>query len=221
MVRVRVCDDAGSAAASAAARIAARLRDGVRRRGAVSLALSGGSTAPPMIDALLAAPAIDWRAVTVYQVDERVAPDGHRARNAGQLAGLTAVTTVHPMPVTAADHDVAAAGYAALLPDRLDIVHLGLGGDGHTASWPPGRDGVRDSRRDVVPVAEFSGWPRLTLTRRAVNRARCRVILAVGDAKRPVVERWFGGDPDLPVAAVRRSGTWVYLDPAAAPAERQ
>lgn len=203
-------------AESAAERIAARLRDAVRRRGEATLALSGGSTAPPMIDALLARP-VPWEAVTVFQVDERVAPPGHDARNALQLTGLAAAATVQFMPVNAPDVDAAAGRYAELLPDRIDVVHLGLGDDGHTASWPPGRDGVRDADHDVVALGEFHGWPRMTMTRRVVNGARCRVVLAMGSGKRPMVSRWLAGDRTLPIAAVRRTDTWVFLDHAAAP----
>lgn len=204
-------------AEAAAERIAARLRDAVRRRGVATLALSGGSTAPPMIAALLD-DRVPWSDVTVFQVDERIAPDGHPARNAGQLAALGSVTRVVPMPVTEADVDRAASRYAAHLPERIDVVHLGLGSDGHTASWPPGRNEIRDAPSEVVALGEFNEWPRMTLTRRAVNGARCRVLLATGAAKRPMVDRWFAGDADLPVSRLRRTGTWVYLDAAAAPA---
>ena len=169
-----------------------------------------------MIDALLG-DRVPWPSVRIFQVDERVAPDGHEARNALQLVGLERVAEVVPMPVTDDDLETAARDYAALLPERLDVVHLGLGGDGHTASWPPGRDAVRDAAADVLAIAEFNGWPRMTITRRVVNGARCRVLLATGASKRPMLRRWLDGDPSLPVARVRRSGTWVYLDAAAAP----
>src|SRR5262245_2566792 len=114
--------------------IALRLRGARRRRGAATLALSGGSTAPAMIAALLVE-RVPWEAVTVWQVDERIAPDGHPDRNALQLDGLPCA--VRLMPVTAKDLRGAAARYARSLPDRLDVVHLGVGDDGHTASWPP------------------------------------------------------------------------------------
>lgn len=203
----------------AAAWIAHRLRDAVRRRGTAGLALSGGSTAPPMIDALAAAADVPWVAVTVWQVDERVAPDGHDARNSRQLAPLRALPCrVREMPVTAADRRAAARRYGATLPDRLDVVHLGLGDDGHTASWPPGHDEIRDGDRAVELVPAFNGWDRMTLTRRVVNGARSRVVLALGAAKRPMVERWLLGDRSIPITAVRGTGTVVFLDAAAAPA---
>ena len=204
-------------AVDAAHWLARRLGDAVRRRGEATLALSGGSTAPAMIRALLdrSAPALPWDAVAVWQVDERVAPDGHPARNAGQLAGLPC--RVHLMPVTAGDLRAAARRYAASLPERFDVVHLGLGADGHTASWPPGQPGIITSSRPVELVDEFNGWRRMTLTGNVVNGARSRFVLAQGADKRPAATRWLERDAALPVTAVRRTGTVVFLDALAAP----
>lgn len=201
----------------AATWVARRIRDSVRRRDSSTIALSGGSTAPAMIATLLEAD-LPWDAVGVWQVDERVAPDGDPARNAEQLAGIAERGgRVRLMPVTAADQRAAARRYAATLPDVFDIVHLGIGSDGHTASWPPGNDGLRDSERSVETVETFNGWERMTITRRVVNHARSRVVLATGASKRPVVERWLLGDRALPVTGVLRTRTWVFLDPDAAP----
>ena len=156
---------------------------------------------------------VPWSSVTVWQVDERVAPDGHPERNVLQLADLPAV--VKPMPVTAGDLSDAARRYASTLPERFDVVHLGLGDDGHTASWPPG-DRVVDSVRGCEVVEEFNGFRRMTLTPGVVNGARSRLMLTYGSSKAPVVARWLLRDPELPVDRVRRSGTWTFLDPAAA-----
>lgn len=204
-------------AARAAAWIARRLRDAVRRRGVASIALSGGSTAPAMIDALLESD-VPWQAVAVWQVDERIAPDGNPARNSMQLDRLLRLPCgLTLMPVAATDLRAAARRYAAGLPDRFDIVHLGIGSDGHTASWPPGADGIADSTRSVEITDTFNEWQRMTLTRSVVNFARSRVVLATGSAKRPIVERWLLTDRSLPITAVRRNDTWVFLDDAAAP----
>lgn len=170
-----------------------------------------------MIEALLELD-VPWRAVSIWQVDERIAPDGDAARNAQQLDRLhTLPCRVRLMPVTANDIRAAARRYAATLPDRFDVVHLGIGGDGHTASWPPGVDGIANSVRPIEITDEFNSWRRMTLTRSVVNRARSRVVLASGVAKRPVIERWLLADRSLPITAVRRSNTWVFLDGAAAP----
>lgn len=216
-VEIVVAPDAARAAERAAVRIASRLRDAIRRRGVATLALSGGSTAPPMI-AALAEHDVAWTAVGVWQVDERVAPDGDDARNSGQLAPLAALgCRVRSMPVTSVDARAAARRYGVSLPARLDVAHLGIGDDGHTASWPPGAPEVAAADRSVELVERFNGWPRMTLTARVVNEARCRVVLATGAAKRPMIERWLLDDRSLPISRVRRSSTWLFVDPAAAP----
>jgi len=201
----------------AATWIAGRLQNAIRRRGSASLALSGGGTAQPMIDALIKLD-VEWASVAVWQVDERIAPDGDAARNAGQLAELSVLACrVRLMPVTADDLRAAARRYGASLPERFDVVHLGLGTDGHTASWPPGADAVRDSARPVELTPEFNGLRRMTLTRPVINRARSRAVLAIGASKRPMVERWLLDDRSLPISAVRRASTWIFLDGTAAP----
>jgi 6-phosphogluconolactonase/glucosamine-6-phosphate isomerase/deaminase len=165
-----------------------------------------------MFDALLAQD-VPWRLVTIWQVDERVAPDGHPDRNLGQLAELPA--DVRPMSVTDDDLDQAASAYATGLPELFDVVHLGLGDDGHTASWPPG-DPVVDSDEACRAIGEFNGRRRLTLTPGVVNAARSRLVLCPGSSKAPVVRRWLLRDPSIPIDRVRRSDTLVFLDPAAA-----
>lgn len=178
------------------------------------MAVSGGSTAPPMIAALLDED-VPWATTTVWQVDERVAPDGHEDRNANQL--VVVPCQVRLMPVTSNDLQGAARQYGAQLPARLDVVHLGLGADGHTASWPPGDDEPIRSTRPVELIEMFNGRPRMTLTRRVVNAARSRAVLTTGASKQEVVGRWLLEDRSLPITAVRSSNTWVFVDPAAAP----
>jgi 6-phosphogluconolactonase/glucosamine-6-phosphate isomerase/deaminase len=208
---IRISDQPAIAAAESIAR---RLSAAYRTRGSATLALSGGSTAPAMIEALVER-RLPWTSITVWQVDERVAPDGDPDRNAGQLAGMPC--PVRLMPVTSTDLVEAARAYARTLPDRLDVVHLGLGDDGHTASWPPGRPDVAGSGRPVELVPPFHGRRRMTLTAAVVNGARARIVLATGEGKRPVVERWLDGDGSLPISSVRRTRTVAFLDPAAAP----
>jgi len=228
---VRVVDDPARACAHSIAR---RLRGAVRRRGSASLAVSGGSTAPPML-AVLIELGIPWRQVGIWQVDERVAPDGHQDRNANQLTLLPG--RVHLMPVTADDLNAGARRYARSLPERFDVVHLGMGDDGHTASWPPG-DPVVDAPGPVGLSAPYQGRVRMTLTPGVVNRAGGRVVLTSGGAKAAALAQWLGNDdvlqpepgtpsPErrmttggrrnaLPIARLRRSGTVVFADPAAA-----
>ena len=208
LMDLRVTDDP---AATAGRWLARRVRDAVRRRGEAAIAVSGGDSAPPMFDVLLAQD-VPWSQVTVWQVDERVAPDGHPGRNAGQLAAFPC--RVELMPVTDDDLDAAASRYAAGLPERFDVVHLGLGDDGHTASWPPGH-AVVDSEAHCEAIGEFNGFRRMTLTPPVVNAARSRLMLTSGESKAPMVRRWLLGDPAIPVSRLRRTDTWAMLDPAA------
>lgn len=198
--------------ADAAQWIARRLRDAVRRRGSASFGASGGSTAPPMFE-VLATLEVPWRDVTIWQVDERVAPDGDPERNAGQLDLLPA--RAKPMPVTSTQLTTAAARYGRSLPERFDVIHLGLGPDGHTASWPAGH-AVMDSTRPVEAIGVFNGFARMTLTPVVVNHARCRVMLTFGADKAEMMQRWFQRDPELPVTRLKRTDTIVFADPAAA-----
>lgn len=212
---IRVAVDPPQAAADAAKWMAGQLRNAVRRRGSASLAVSGGST-PVLMFAALVELDVPWQRVGVWQVDERVAVGTDPARNAHQLEGLDgAGARVHLMPVTARHLATAARRYAVGLPERFDVVHLGLGDDGHTASWPPG-DPVIDSHDPVAMCATFNGFERMTLTPSVVNGARHRLVLAVGEPKAPVLARWMLRDPSLPVQRVRRTGTVVVVDRAAA-----
>lgn len=211
---LRIASDATGAAAEAADWTAYQLRGAVRRRGVATLAASGGST-PAAMFAALATMDVPWDSVTVFQVDERVAPDGDPARNIGLLDVLPRAVTVHAMPVGAADLTAACARYAALLPARLDVVHLGIGDDGHTASWPPG-DAVVTAAGPVALSGTYRGHVRMTLTPSVVNAARHRLVLAAGADKAVPVERWLLGDESVPVHHVRRSDTVVVIDLAAA-----
>jgi 6-phosphogluconolactonase len=214
---LRVCDDAAAAADSAASAIARRITRAIAQRGVASVAFSGGRTPALMLERLAAMP-LAWDRVHVYQVDERVAPAGHAARNLALLAVLPVPPRqVHPMPVEAIRLRDAARRYAGQLPERLDVVHLGLGDDGHTASWPPG-DPVVDSPHGVDLCGEYAGWVRMTLTPRAVNAARARVVLAVGNDKAAALEAWMEGSRAVPVSRVHRRGTLVVVDRAAATA---
>lgn len=202
----------------AADRIAAALAAALSTGDTASLAVSGGSTAPALLAALGAAD-LDWARVGVWQVDERVAPDGDPDRNATQLDGFPG--RHHPMPVTATDLDAAAAEYAAELPPNFDVVHLGLGDDGHTASWPPG-DPVVDATESVAVVGPFNDRMRMTLTPPVVNGAGLRIVLTHGADKADPLRRWLGADGDradaeLPITNVTAAPTVVVTDAAGAP----
>lgn len=200
--------------------IARRLERNVSMHGSATMALSGGTTTPALIEELVVRrKAIPWEHVGVWQVDERVAPDGDRARNANQLLGLPC--RVHLMPVTDEDLAAAAARYAATLPARFDIVHLGLGADGHTASWVPG-DPIIDAPDDLavaLTAGAYQGTRRMSLTPVVVNGAYARLVLATGQSKAAAVAAWLEGSPsphELPIAKLPVIRTFAVLDPAAA-----
>ena len=213
---LRVELDPTAAAFLAAEVVARRLMSAVRRRGSATVAFSGGTT-PAMMLADLVTMRVPWSDVTVFQVDERVAPDGHPDRNLALLDVLTPTgAQIVPMPVTATDLSSAAQRYGRQLPASLDVVHLGLGDDGHTASWPPG-DRVVDSPSNVAISQQYRGRVRMTLTPVAVNAARFRLVLATGASKAQPVAQWWAGDRDLPIAHVRRTATLLVVDLHAAP----
>lgn len=205
--------------------VAARLAEAVDARGRAALAVSGGST-PLAFFAELAVRKLPWESVHVFQVDERVAPGDSPDRN---LTGLRDALldraaippgNVHAMPVEAPDLAAAAAAYGEEIRavtgpgGRLDVVHLGLGDDGHTASWPPG-DPVVDATDDVAVVGPFNGRLRMTLTPPAVNRAAWIVWQISGAAKAAVLRGLLAGDPALPASRVRRDDVTLLADGAA------
>jgi 6-phosphogluconolactonase len=195
--------------------VATRLVNAVRRRGSATIAFSGGSTPKAML-AVLAGQPVPWSEVTVYQVDERCAPDGHEARNANLLDVLPLPKrNLKLMPVTASNLAAAARRYGASLPAEFDVVHLGLGPDGHTASWAPGNP-VVDNPSPVATIGTYNGWPRMTMTPGPVNAARQRLMEIVGADKAEMVARWLLHDHEIAVSRLRRTGTTVILDAAAA-----
>ena len=224
---------AKQAARTAADLIAASLRAAISERGTASVAFSGGQTPTAMLEALAVLP-LPWQQVHVFQVDERVAPKGDTARNSTALrhALLDHVNTnPHLMDVTASDLVESAQRYADLLHthEPLDVVHLGVGDDGHTASWPPGAPVIEDRARaarsragndDVAIVGPFRGFVRMTITPRVVDRARAVVLLVVGADKASVLTRLLAGDPTVVASRVLGPRTTLVADKAAAAARR-
>jgi 6-phosphogluconolactonase len=203
-------------AARAAERVAALARTSVVERGVCHVAFSGGRTPGLMFTALLNME-VPWGDVHVWQVDERIAPAGSADRNLTQLQedllrrAPIPSTNVHPMPVEAADLEEAASSYEAelhqLCDGVVDVVHLGLGDDGHTASWPPHHPVLEARRTDVAVVGPFHGTMRMTLTPPAVNRARAIFFLVTGRDKAQVVSQLLGGNRAIPASRVRAQGT--------------
>lgn len=194
-------------------------RAAISDRGGFSLAVSGGKTPWPMFK-LLGEMEVDWERVDLFQADERVAPDGDPDRNLTQLSDSlpeVALARLQPMPVTGDDLDAAAARYSDALPERLDLVHLGLGPDGHTASLVPGDPVLEVSDRRVAPTSgEYQGRRRMTLTYPTLAAAHKVFWLVAGEDKREAVRRLLDGDRSIPAGRVEATDADVLADRAAA-----
>src|SRR5262245_11755046 len=226
-MRIEVLADANAVAKKAAALIAAGARDAVATRGRFVMASSGGHTPWVMLRAL-AEEDVPWASVHIFQVDERVAPEGHADRNLTHLresllehAPLPA-GQIYAMPVEMPDLQSAAAKYAAELqriagtPPVLDLVHLGLGPDGHTASLVPGDPVLTVTDRDVAVTGVYQGRNRLTLTYPVINRARLILFLVTGSEKVPMFKRLQAADPSIPAGRVLQDKAVLLADSAAA-----
>ena len=225
-MQVEILPDDAAVAQRAAAFIAERARAAVRERSLFTLAISGGRTPWAMLRAL-AAQDVPWARLQLFQVDERVAPAGDAVRNLTNIqASLLAqaplpAANLHAMPVEAPDLDRAVRDYAATLqrvcgtPPLLDLVHLGLGADGHTASLVPGDAALDVADADVALSGPYQGHRRMTLTYPALNRARCVLWLATGAEKREMVARLRADDTGIPAGRVRSGNAWLLGDVAA------
>jgi 6-phosphogluconolactonase len=224
---VEVLADADAAARKAAALIAAEARAAVAARGRFVFAVSGGRTPWIMLRAL-AAEAVPWHGMHVVQVDERVAPTVHPERNLTHLRASLLdrvplrAAQIHAMPVEATDLAAAAARYAETLrqiagaPPELDLVHLGLGPDGHTASLVPGDPVLDVTDADVAVTGTYQGWRRMTLTYPILNRARRILWLVTGEEKAGMLARLRAGDQTVPAGRVRQDRALCLADRAAA-----
>jgi len=227
-MRIEVYDDADAVAQKAAAFVASEARSAAAARGVFVMAVSGGKTPWQMLRAL-ANEDVPWDAVHVAQVDERIAPAGDPDRNLMHLReSLLAHAPlrperIHAMPVESPNLPAACAEYASTLravagsPPVLDLIHLGLGPDGHTASLIPG-DAVLDIKDvDVALTGLYQGRRRMTFTYPVLNRARRLLWLVTGSEKAPMLPRLRAADPQIPAGRVRADVALVLADrPAAA-----
>jgi 6-phosphogluconolactonase len=226
-MELAVFDNADRVAQAAAATIAADARTAIASRGRFSLAVSGGHTPWIMLRAL-AGEDVRWAAVHLFQVDERIAPAGDPDRNLTHLreSFLRHVPIgpeqIHAMPVEASDLQAAASRYAkdleaiAGLPAVLDLVHLGLGPDGHTASLVPGDPALDVTEQDVALTGIYQGRHRMTLTYPVLNRARRVLWVVTGAEKLDMLRRLRDGDTSIPAGRVRRDQALLLADRAAA-----
>ena len=186
--------------------------------GRFTFAVSGGHTPRAMFAHLVAEP-IAWEDVTIFQVDERVAPAGDPDRNLTHLRealGRAAAAEVRPMPVEAPDLDRAAGEYAGWLPESFDLVQPGLGPDGHTASLVPGDPVLGISDRDVALTGTYQGRRRMTLTYPVLERAPNVLWLITGADKVDALARLRTGDHSIPAGRISTANALVIADEAAA-----
>jgi 6-phosphogluconolactonase len=226
-MKVEVLADAESAAKRAAEFIAADARGAAAARGRYLMAVSGGHTPWIMLRAL-AKEEVPWKAVHVFQVDERVAPEGHVDRNLTHLCASLLENAplrpeqIYPMPVEELNLQAAAEQYARTFteiagsPPVLDLVHLGLGPDGHTASLVPGDPVLEIASVDVSLTGLYQGRRRMTLTYPAINRARRVLWVVTGGEKAEMLNRLRNADASIPAGRVRSDDALVLADGAAA-----
>ena len=222
-IDLEVVADEKAAARRAAELIAAAGAKAVADHGSFSFAMSGGRSPWSMLAILGDLEEMPWRETELFQVDERVASPGSEDRNLTHMVlGLSMdhQSALRPMPVTHRDLDEAAHEYETSLPDRLDLVHLGLGPDGHTASLVPG-DPVLEvtDRRVAMTTTEYQGHRRMTLTYRALAEARQIVWLVTGAEKQDPLQKLIAADPSIPAGRVRNESMSIVADQSAAPSE--
>ena len=226
-MKVETFPDAEAVAQKGAEIIAAEARSAVKARGRFIVAVSGGHTPWQMLRAL-ANEDVPWEGVNVVQVDERVAPDGDPDRNLTHLresllehAPIRA-DQIHAMPVQSTELEAAAKRYTVTLeeiagtPPVLDLVHLGLGPDGHTASLVPGDPVLNVADSDVALTGFYQGRRRMTLTYPILNRARGILWLVTGKDKVAALAQLRDGDVTIPAGRIQRANAVVLADQAAA-----
>jgi len=226
-MKVEVLTDADSGALAAAAFIATEARRAFAARGRFILAVSGGRTPWQMLR-VLSREDVPWDGLHVVQVDERIAPLGHPDRNLTHLRESLLEQAslrdeqIHPMPVELPDLNAAAASYRQVLseiagsPPILDLVHLGLGPDGHTASLVPGDPVLDVTDSDVAMTGVYQGTRRMTLTYPILNRSRRILWIVTGREKAGMLVRLRAGDLTIPAGRVNRNQALVLADCAAA-----
>jgi len=226
-MEIQVLRDAGTVAEVAAEIIVKEARSAVSQRGRFTFAVSGGQTPWRMLRAL-AAKEMPWQDVFVFQVDERVAPSGNPDRNLTLLRESLQLSPLSPgqiyaMPVEMLDLEAGTSIYASNLerivgvPAVLDLVHLGLGSDGHTASLVPGDPVLDICDKDVGLTGIYQGRRRMTLTYPVLNRSRRVLWVVTGSEKAEMLSRLRNRDTTIPAARVRQDSAIVISDRAAVP----
>jgi 6-phosphogluconolactonase len=217
-LRVEVLPDAVAAASAAAVEVARRARSAVAHHGSFTLAVSGGRSPWAML-AGLADHDMPWAATTFYQVDERIGPAEDPQRN---LIGLRQAlppgcpARIVPMPVEGTDLEAACWDYAAALPATLDLVHLGLGADGHTASLIPGDPVLEVADADVALTGPYPDRRRMTLTYPRLHRTQAILWLVTGADKQVALGQLLAHDPSIPAGRLAHPDQILFCDVEAA-----
>jgi len=226
-MKTEILPDADAAARKAAELIAAEARSAVAERGRFVMAVSGGH-APWQMLRVLANEKVPWESVHVVQVDERVAPVGDPDRNLTHLReslldhAPLRPEQIHAMPVEEPDLEAAAKRYAITLQEIagsvpvLDLAHLGLGPDGHTASLVPGDPVLNVTDANVAVTGVYQGRRRMTLTYPMLNRSRRILWLVTGSDKVDALARLRNGDPSIPAGRIQQDQAMVLAERAAA-----
>lgn len=219
-IETKVFPDADAASRYAAEVVAAAGREAVEERGEFDLALSGGKTPWAMIGLLGEMEEMPWEQAHIYQVDERVAPPGDEVRNLTHLVRMLSIdhqAALRPMPVTSRDLELSAAEYEVHVPERLDLVHLGLGPDGHTASLVPGDSVLEvDDLRVAMTGGPYQGHRRMTLTYPALAAAHRILWLILGEGTREPLAKLLADDTSIPAGRVENDNMLLVCDEAAA-----
>jgi 6-phosphogluconolactonase len=218
-IELEVAGDEKAASRRAAELIAAAGAEAAAERNRFAFAMSGGRSPWAMLAILGDLEEMPWGRTELFQVDERVAAPGDEARNLTHMVlglAMEHQPSLRPMPVTQRDLDAAARDYEASLPDRFDLVHLGLGPDGHTASLVPGDPVLEVSdRRVAMTETAYQDHRRMTLTYPALEGARRIVWLVTGPNKRAALQKLLAGDESIPAGRVRNDEMVVVADDAA------
>jgi 6-phosphogluconolactonase len=226
-MRIELIAEQEALAQRGAELIAESAREANAKQGRFLFAVSGG-TAPWVMFRALSNQKVEWDKVHLFQVDERAAPDDDDDRNYKHLRETLVnlvsfpAGNVHPMPVTEPDLEAAAAKYARSLQQAagpgaiLDLVHLGLGPDGHTASLVPGDPVLEVNDRDVAITGVYQKRRRMTLTYPVLNRAAKILWLVTGANKVEPLAKMMAGDRSIPAGRVESARAVLFADPAAA-----
>jgi len=225
-MKVEVFDNTDRVALKAASFIAELARRAIADRGIFTLAVSGGTTPWKMLRAF-ANMDVPWEQIHFFQVDERLAPEGHPDRNLTHLLeSLSGHVSIIPLHIHAMrvedDPEAACEDYSRTIHEIagpaavIDLIHLGIGSDGHTASLVPGDPVLDVIHKDVALTGIYQGRRRMTLTYPIINRARNILWLVTGSEKSEMLQRMRKGDSAIPAGRVAQDHALVLTDRAAA-----